>query len=187
MAVKTVGEAPENARFVNPNLFGFGDIGASVINPDQGYTKWRTPTSNNSGEMFYRKRDDTKGVDYLYDRIETISPVMKRSGFPGVPPQQEYADSMFGGLGGIPQSQRTPLYTRSVTFKKRGLAPGQSPEGARQPEQARQRSGAGDQSGGGSNYATNRNKAGRKGTILTGPRGTLGQSSNAGGKTLLGA
>lgn len=184
MAVRRIGEAPENARFVSPNQFaGLGGLGVQR-DPDAGYSQWRTPTSNNSGEMFYRKRDKDKGVDYLYDRVETISPVKRSPGF-GLPAQQAYAQQPFGGFYG--QGERQPLYTRSVTFKKRGLAPGQSPEGARQPERARERSGAGDQSGGGSNYATNRNKAGRKGTILTGPRGTLGQSSNAGGKTLLGA
>lgn len=143
-----------------------------------GYSLWQEPTSNNSGRTFLRKKDDQKGVDYLYDRIVTRTPIMQRNSLTGQQTQRT-TGSIFG-YGG------TPMYSTQVQYKRRGLAPGQSPEGTRQPEQARRRSGAGDQSGG-SNYATNRNKAGRRGTILTGPRGTLGQSSNSSGKTLLGA
>ena len=150
----------------------FGNIAES--DPDKGFTKWREPTSTGKGKVRYRKRDKQEGVDYLYDRTESIVPLMQ-SGFAGI--QTQRRDTSIAGQPG------ELLFTRQVEYTNKTLAPGQSPRGARQPEQAKRASLArtGGGQAGGQAAATRRSKAGQRGTILSSASKTGGS-----GKTLLG-
>lgn len=155
----------------------WGDLQASMNAPrrlredarinariDSGYTKHKRPTSNGSGEVFYRA--NKVGVD-------------------GHPDTNEYArtvqDVTTKGFMGQNDSVR-----RQAVYSAGKRAAGTSRNGDRQPERAKRAKFSGDPGDAPSSNAksSSRNKNNRS-TILTGSKGALGKSSTT-SKTLLG-
>lgn len=163
----------ESRRIVSED-YGSPYAGLAYKKPRK-MTKWREPTSTGTGKVRYRERDEAEGVDYLYDRTESVVPLMQPGIFGQAPTQRRSAT--YGGMGG------ELLFTKQTRYVNKTLAPGQSPRGARQPEVAKRaslsRTGGGQ--AGGRAAATKRSKAGQRGTILS-----SGSKTGGSGKTLLG-
>lgn len=131
---------------------------------DAKFTRHQRPTSNNSGEFFYRS--NANGPDGHPDTNEYTRNL-----------QDVTTESMMGSAATV---RRQAVYTQG----KR--ANGTSRNGDRQPEQAKRAKfggSAGDKPSAGVGSNT-RNKNNRS-TILTGSRGSLGNSATS-SKTLLG-
>tara|TARA_B100000749_G_C18429885_1_gene467467 strand:+ start:1337 stop:1882 length:546 start_codon:yes stop_codon:yes gene_type:complete len=136
------------------------------------YKEYQTPSSNGSGERFYTRYDKENDTNYLYSATVTTRETTPDE-------RRQNAIGRSGPYAGYD-------YVREWQYNRVGPAPGENPPGTRQPERAKQRNSSGDTTSSGGSYATRRNSAGRRSTILTGARGLLG---NTGGtsKTLLGS
>jgi len=171
---------PAGGRLVSSN---YGQPFAHMRQPagdkDSDFKKFKTPTSNNSGKTFWRRKgpgDDGHDDVYQYKRSIITRPVMSNNRGPfGMFPQQARDTGPFNtGTGQL-------LYSQSINYKEAGRLAGSSKNGDRQPEKAKR---ANDPRLGGS--STKQNKSNRRSsTILTGPRGKLGGSTTT--KSLLGA
>ena len=139
-----------------------------------GYRMWQEPTSNKSGRTYLRKKDDTEGVDYLYDRVVSRVPVMTTDPITGTQ-RQKTTSSIF-------VQEPEPVFQTRVNYNRVKMAPGQNPRGYKPGEQP---NAAKDQQGGGGSYAEKRSQVGRRGTVLTGSQG-LGSAGGGDRKTVLG-
>ena len=173
-------------------MTGMANVASAGLPPsDTGYTPWQSPSSDGKGEQFFRKYDRETDSDYLYS-AEVNTRKLERDRF-GRVLNGEPVKNQFGIAQQRPEGSILGVdpysgfdYIQETKYNKVGPAPGANPPNTRQPERAKKRNSDGDKSKGG-NYSTKRNKAGAKGTILTGARGLLGNGGGGGGsKTLLG-